>query len=216
MRITKQPFVNIVLILVLGIAALSHGCALTHPQPETIRYYTLHYDAPGDHPACRSHAADKRLIVQVKRFHAPPPYNATHILYAESPHQRSSYAYHQWVSTPADMLTELLHRDMEHTGIADAVVSISSGHTVTHRVEGTIIDFYENDVPENWEAVLALRLMLVRTDRELRTETILFKRTYREVETLEKNNPLSLARSMSKAMEAVSVRFIEDVCRELE
>ena len=57
--------------------------------------------------------------------------------------------------------------------------------------------------------------MLIRSDRTARTEELLFKKTYREIRTLKKNNPLDLARAMSKALEAVSKAFIEDICREL-
>ncbi len=193
---------------------LINGCARVHPQPEPVRYYTLSYDPP-DFPECLTNGNHKPVTIHLKRLDASAPYDTNQIIYAESPYERSSYAYHRWISTPATMVGSLLLRDIEKTGIAEAVVTIPAGKTVTHRIEGTIIDFYENDAPEDWEAVLALRLMLIRSDRTARTEELLFKKTYREIRILKKNNPLELARAMSKALETVSKAFIEDICREL-
>jgi len=112
---------------------------------------------------------------------------------------------------PADMLTPLLMRDIESSAIADAVVSTPAGKAVTHRVEGTIIDFYENNEDKRWEAVLVLRLSLTEIDPASRAEKTLFYKTYREVRALEKNNPHDLAHQMSKAMAAVSEQFISDI-----
>lgn len=190
------------------------GCATVRPQPEPVKYYTLSYDPPAP-PDCLTTGNNKPLSIHLKRLNANAPYDTNQIIYAESPYQRSSYAYHRWISTPANMVSSLLLRDIEKTGIAEAVITAPAGNTVTHRIEGTIIDFYENDAPGDWEAVFELQLMLIRSDRTAGAEKLMLKKTYREIRTLKKNNPLDLARAMSKALEAVSNAFIEDICHEL-
>lgn len=193
---------------------IAFGCGIFQAQPQPIQYYTLSYDQPEGAP-CGEKAAGLPVVIHVKQLHASAPYNTNHIIYAPNRHQRDRYAYHQWITPPSDMLTSLLARDIERTGISDTVVLMPSAKNVTHRIKGTIIEFYENDEPGDWEAVLSLRLSLTRSNPAARTETRLFTKTYREVRPLDKNNPYALARAMSNAMESVSERFIDDICGKL-
>lgn len=206
----RKRIIICIFLLAGGAVLLAGGCGVTRHQPEPVTYYALHYTPPDPLPAGHN-KTEKPLVIHIPRLHAQPPYNTTHMVYADSPYQRNKYAYHQWITTPADMLTSLLLRDVEASKIADAAVSMPAGKGVTHRIEGMIIDFFENDENTQWEAVLVLRLTLTRMDPTAMTGKILFQSTYNEVRPLEKNNPHELARSMSKAMEAVSRRFIADM-----
>lgn len=203
------------MLLASGVFLLAGGCGFSRPQPEPLTYYALHYDAPEPHIDAQN-IADGPVVIRVKRLQAQPPFNTSHIVYADNPYQRSRYLYHQWVTTPADMLSTLLTRDIEATSIGGMPVSATPGNAATYRVEGTIVDFYENDENPTWEAVLGLRLSLTRIDPVSRNEEILFQKTYRETSPLQKNNPHELARSMSKAMEAVSRRFRVDMYDKLK
>jgi ABC-type uncharacterized transport system auxiliary subunit len=191
----------------------AYGCAIKADAPEPVKYYVLHY-APPEFPVTINNS-EKPVVIHVDRLKTHVPYNSTRIVYAENPHQRSTYAYHQWMKYPADMVASLLLRDIEKSGIADTVVERPSRSHVTHRVEGTIVDFYENDEKAQWEAVLTLRLALIHIDSSTRAEKVIFEDTYREVKPLERNNPLGLARSMSKAMEDVSKQFLADITNAL-
>ena len=193
-----------------GMLLAVHGCGGMRQHPEPVKYYVLHYDPPKP-PIAPETGREKPAVIHVERLQARAPYTTRHIIYAESPYQRSKYAYHQWMNPPADMLTPLLIRDIESSAIADAVVPRPAGKAATYRVEGTIIDFYENNEDKRWEAVLVLRLSLTEIDPASRAEKTLFYKTYREVRVLEKNNPHDLARQMSKAMAAVSKQFIHDI-----
>ena len=189
---------------------LAGGCGLLYHEPEQIKYYTLSYESPA--PSAESeNSPDKAAVIRVGRIHAKPPYDTNHIVYAQSPYQRSKYVYHKWITTPADMLTSFFIRDIEAFDVADIEISSSFGKAPTYNVKGIIIDFYENNEKARWEAVLALRLTLVKTDPESRGKRVILSNTYREIRELEKNNPHELARSMSKAMEAVSKQFLADL-----
>jgi len=205
---------TVMMISIIAIAAgmllTVAGCGGMRQQPEPVQYYVLHYEPPKA-PTAPAAEPKKPAVIHVERLQARSPYTTRHIIYAESPYQRNKYTYHQWMSPPADMLTPLLIRDIESSAIADTVVPTSAGKAVTHRVEGTIIDFYENNEDKRWEAVIVLRLSLTEIDPASRAEKTLFYKTYREVRPLEKNNPHDLARQMSKAMAAVSKQFISDI-----
>lgn len=209
----KQTAICIVL-LAGGIFLLACGCGFSRHQPEPVTYYALHYDVPEPQSSMKN-ITGSPVVVRVKRLQTHPPFNTTHIVYADNPYKRSRYLYHQWITTPTDMLTSLLVRDIEATGPVGMTVSTTPGKAATHLVEGTIVDFYENDEKPEWEAVLVLRLALTRLDPVSRSEEILFQKTYRETRPLKKNNPYELARSMSKAMEVVSSRFIGDMYENL-
>lgn len=204
-------------IIIAGLSALfvlsASGCTPGRHQPEPISYYVLHYNPPGK--SLPSGIKDP-VIVHVKRLEAPAPYNTNHMIYAENPYHRARYAYHQWMAKPADMLTGLLVRDIQSAGATDAASASTSRRDATLRVEGGIIDFYEDDEKHQWEAVLTIRLALVHIRDAGRQERTLFMSTYAERVVLEKNNPHSLARSMSKAMEAVSGQFMADMAESLQ
>jgi len=210
----KRMITTIICLAGSTVFLIASGCGVFQAQPEPVQYYTLSYDQP-EAARCREKTAGIPLVIHVKRLHASAPYHTNHIIYAPNRYQRNRYAYHQWITPPSDMLTSLLVRDLERADISDTVVSMPSAKNVTHRIEGTIIEFYENDEPDDWEAVLSLRLSLTRLEAGSKTETLMFTTTYREVRTLDKNNPRALARAMSNAMKSVSERFIDDICGKL-
>lgn len=197
--------------IIAGLSAVfllsASGCAPGRQQPQPINYYVLHYDPPGK---TAPSGFGESVIVHVQRLEAPEPYNTNHMIYAENPWHRARYAYHQWMVKPADMLSGLLVRDIENAGAA-----VASRRDATHRVEGGIVDFYEDNEKQRWEAVLTLRLALVRIREDGKEERTLFSNAYAERVALEKNNPHSLARALSKAMEAVSVRFLDDMAQSI-
>lgn len=209
-RMTK----TIICLTGCTVLLLAAGCRIFQSQPDPVQYYTLSYDKP-EVADCRDKTDNTPVVIHVKRFKASAPYNTNHIIYAPNRYQRSRYAYHKWINPPPDLMTPLLVRDIEHSGIADTVGQMPSAKNVTHRVEGMIIDFYENDKPDDWEAVLTLRLSLTHIKSGSKTEKVIFTKTYHEERKLDKNNPHALARATSKAMNSVSERFIGDICKKL-
>ena len=209
-RMTK----TIICLTGCTVLLLAAGCRIFQSQPDPVQYYTLSYDKP-EVANCRDKAVDTPLVIRIKRLDAAAPYNTNHIIYAPNRYERSEYAYQKWIKPPSDIMTPLLVRDIENSGIAETVGQMPSGKNITHRIEGTIIDFYENDKPDDWEAVLALRLSLTHIKSGSKTEKVIFTKTYREEKKLAKNNPHALARAMSEAMKSVSVRFIDDICKKL-
>ncbi len=203
--------------IIAGLSALfflsAFGCTPGRQQPEPMSYYVLHYDPPGK---ALPSGIKEPVIVHVKRLEAPAPYNTNHMIYSENPYHRARYAYHQWMVNPADMLTRLLVRDVQHAGTTDAAYASMSRRNATLRVEGEIVDFYEDNEKQQWEAVLTIRLALIGISEAGREERTLFINTYAERVVLERNNPHSLARSMSKAMEAVSGQFMADMAESLQ
>jgi len=204
-------------MFIAGLSALlflsAPGCGAVRQHPEPMNYYVLHYDPPDK---ALPSGITEPLIVHVNRLEALAPYNTNHMIYAKNPYHRARYSYHQWMVKPADMLTELLVRDIQLAGFVDAVAAGTSRRDASFRVEGEIVDFYEDDEKQRWEAVLTLRLALIRIHEGGRKEKTLFRRTYSERVVMEKNNPHSLARSMSKAMEAVSGQFMANMAESLQ
>ncbi len=186
------------------IVLLACGCGFKQ-QPPVVRYYILDYTAPDP-----IDAAPLPVSIHVKRLQTQAPYDSRRIVYAENAFQRTTYSYHQWMANPADMITGLIVRDLRTTDFAKTIVTGTPGSRVDHIIEGTIEEFYENDTTPDWQAVLSLSFTLIRTGDDTLRETVLFQKTYRRIEPMERNNPVSLARGMSKAMQTISARFMKD------
>lgn len=193
--------------IVMGLIVLvGFACGLGQP-PRSVQYYTLHYPPPETVTQTPHSAA-----IHVKSVAAPAPYDTRHIVYADNAYRRNTYTYHQWASEPEEMLTACLVRDLRAANIAKTVMTASPPPNTTHIIEWEINSFYEDDSRKQWHAVLDLTLTLTSAGKSPHPSgEVVFQKTYRVTRPLSRNNPLSLARSMSKAMRKVSGQIADDV-----
>ncbi|MGM0452217.1 MAG: ABC-type transport auxiliary lipoprotein family protein [Thermodesulfobacteriota bacterium] len=204
-RLAGVSLVTGVIILV-GVA-----CGVSHP-PRSVQYYTLHYPPPETVTQ-----TPLSVAIHVKKIAAPSPYDTHHIVYADNAYRRNTYNYHQWISDPDEMLTAYLVRDLRAANIAKTVMTSSPPSETTHIIEWEINSFYEDDSRKQWQAVLELTLTLASAGKTpRRAAEVIFQKTYRVTRPLSRNNPLSLARSMSAAMQKISGEIAGDVYTRLK
>ncbi|MFC1883225.1 ABC-type transport auxiliary lipoprotein family protein [Thermodesulfobacteriota bacterium] len=182
------------------------GCFGSSPPKERIRFYTLEYPPP-----VFSGMSKQPCIVQIKRFTINSIYNTTRIIFQSESSTRDDYVYHRWRVNPADMVTQLLKRDLMKSGVLAAVLDEDSRFSYTHTLEGSVDEFLELDSEDAWYAVLTVSITIMKADCLDIVKGILMQNTYSAKTKLKKKNPRDLAEAMSRAMAEVSERIIRDL-----
>ncbi len=201
----RHKTVSVSLLLVC--IALAMAACLNLKQPRTkIEYYTLEYDPPvPDHhpPLCEP--------IRLNQFVVSPIYNTNRIIYREGLFKREAYVYHKWRANPADVITYLLRRDLQQSGLFKAVVSRESRLPSAYVLEGSVDEFLEWNTKTGWEAFLSLSIILMQENEPDISKKILFQKTYFSNKPCRQKNPGALAEAMSSAMSEISAQIMLDI-----
>lgn len=197
---------KITVLLAAGIALTLASCSgLSRPSPK-IEHYSLEYALPA-----WEKLSPLPVVLKVNRFSAAPLYDTRQIIYREKPFARDAYVYHRWRSTPADLVTYFLSRDLKFSGLFTGVLPHDSGREGMFELEGSVDEFLESDLDDAWEAVLTFSVSLLEANQPDVSKRILFEKTYHAKKSCEQRNPRALAGAMSQAMADLSARVITDV-----
>ena len=199
-RLTIRPWLLAVLAALL-VACLG-GCG---KPPVLVNQYILEYPAPvvgrkGKIPAA----------VKVELFSVAQTFNTHAMVYQPQPFQSQSYNYSRWRANPGYLVTDYLIRDLRESGLFKAVFGPDSNAKYRFKLEGGVAEFQELDAADGWKASLALTVTLLDTTQEELPQRVVFQKNYRVLEPLVEKTPQGLAQGMSRAMEQVSARIIND------
>jgi cholesterol transport system auxiliary component len=200
----KSLCLGIVLTVILP--PFFNACmSLSKPSPG-IAQYTLQYDPPHNSPG-----NPLPVVLKVERFHVAPEFNTYQMVYGEGAFRRNVYHYHQWRSSPGDLITYALMRDLRESGSFAGVIPRESLTSHTHILEGTVDQFYEKDGDQTCNAVLSMSVTLMVEGEPDTTKRILLQKSYQAVEPCHRRNPVAFAKAMSHAMQRVSRQIIKDL-----
>ncbi|MFV9645712.1 MAG: ABC-type transport auxiliary lipoprotein family protein [Desulfobacterales bacterium] len=194
-----------ILYVFISLILFAPGCLSLKKPVIKIDYYTLEYDSPDV-------AFQEQLpfVVRIERFLVTPVYNSSRIVYSEQKFKRAAYNYHRWHSSPGDLVTYFLARDMRKSNLFKAVLTYDTRFLSSHAIEGIVDEFYEKDEKDLWKAVLSVSITLVREGEPDISKRVLFQKKYSAKETCEQKTPLALAKAMSNAMAKISEMIITD------
>jgi ABC-type uncharacterized transport system auxiliary subunit len=198
-RLTIRPW------LLALLAALLVACLGCGKPPMLVNQYILEYPAPMSGGKVKIPAA-----VKVELFSVAQAFNTNAMVYQPQPFQSQSYNYSRWRANPGYLVSDFLIRDLRESGLFEAVFGTDSNAAYRFRLEGGVVEFQEVDAPEGWKASLALTVTLLDTTQEELPQRVVFQKNYRVQESLPEKTPQGLAQGMSRAMEQVSARIIND------
>ena len=199
-RINKPSILFIGLFLLLG------ACMNLKQPSKKIEYYTLEYPSPKI-----DELTPLPYVIRVDRFTTASPYNTTQIIYRNRSFERNAYVYHKWQTNPGAIVTTLVNRDMKDSTLFKAVLNPESRFLSPYIVEGTVEEFFEWDAPKAWKAVLGVSIILMKKNAEDISNTILFQKTYHQVQQCRRKHPKAVAEAMSQALSKISKEIIKDV-----
>lgn len=192
---------NVCIILLLLVLS---ACGARKNTPDT-RFYTLEYETPA------FNATPSKAIINLARFGVAPEFNTAKIVYRDLSFGRQEYAYHQWRGTPPVLVMDYLRRDMQKSGLFQAVSGVGSAIRATHQVEGIVEQWLEQDAPEHWQATAELTITLLDQRTAIIPDKVLFQRTYKESLPCTQKDPAAVVEAMSRVMQKLSERIITDV-----
>jgi len=192
-------------------ALLVCACASVGKPGKKIDYYALEYDPP----LPLNNIAKIPFTIRVSRFQVSPLYNSNKIIYRDAPFSRNEYYYRKWRANPGDMTTYFLKRDLQQSGLFKAVFSPENRFAGDYLLEGAVDEFFEQDNPDYWEAVLSITIALIKENEPDVTKRVIFQKAYRVRAPCRQKNPKSLSEAMSLAMAQVSEQVLRDVVQAL-
>lgn len=199
-RLTMRPWL-LALLAALLVACLS-GCG---KPPMLVNQYILEYPAPAMGRKVKIPAA-----VKVELFSVAQTFNTNAMVYQPRPFQSQTYNYSRWRANPGYLVTDYLIRDLRESGLFKAVFGPDSSGKHRFKLEGGVAEFQEVDATDGWKASLALTVTLLDTTQEELPQRVVFQKNYRVLEPMPEKTPQGLAQGMSRAMEQVSARIIND------
>jgi len=197
-----------VICLVMGLWAvvlLLGGCAAGAKTSAAVRQYALEYPSPAF-----GNLERVRDSIRVEPLSIARAFSTASMVYRSRPFVYGDDAYNRWKVKPSVMISDLLLRDMKSAGLFGGVFSGNDSESGDYALGGVIEEFYEQEERDGSKAVLTLNVTLLNRSRQNTGGRLSFQKNYRSVQTMETCDAESMARAMSKAMEALSREIILD------
>ena len=198
--LTMRPW-RLSLLAALLVACLV-GCG---KPPMLVNQYILEYPAPVTGGKTKLPAA-----IRVEPFSVAQAVNTNAMVYQPQPFQTQVYNYSRWRANPGYLATDFLIRDLRESGLFKAVFGADSTGEYRFKLEGGVVEFQEVDAPDGWKASLVLTVTLLDLLQGDLPQRVVLQRNYRVQEPMPEKTPQGLAQGMSRAMEQVSARIIND------
>lgn len=187
------------------------GCVGVGKPPVQIARHLISYPPP-----VFEKLPPRKETIRMERFSIAAAYNTQEMIFRGENAQIDSFHYNRWAANPADMVGDVLLRDMQQSGFFRAVFSryaIGEGHCVLH---GGIQEFFLRMGKTGRSAVISLEITLIDARERDTSKRVLMQKNYHEEASLESPSPEGYCRAMSQAVETVSHRIAGDVHQRLK
>lgn len=156
-------------ITVLLSLVLLSGCGIVRENQDVIRSYVLEMDgedARGEARIPSDVSIPPNVLVGVPE--PAPAYESSRMAYIQIPHEVNYFALSQWVETPARMLTPLLVRRLEQSGIWRSVIPMPTSIRGEYRLDLTHVVLVQKFLQQPSHVRLEWRGQLVNlNDRQV-------------------------------------------------
>jgi len=147
---------RLILVIFIGIISIL-ACSIGRIQ--TKNYYILSYT-----PVSKTTVTSKRpysYSLQIGRFEVQRIFNRQNILYRYSPNQIQYYELQQWAVRPDDMITDMVFKHLETSGLTNRVGIDFFETRPDFRIEGTVEALEKLDGGDIYFAHLAMSFKML-------------------------------------------------------
>ncbi len=146
-----MPMRRVNCILILLAATLMGACGSGRP----IHYYTMALP-----PAPAPSTSLYPVTVLIGRINAPEILQDGPIVYRSGPNEIGTYPYHQWAEPPAQMVKDMLIRQLRASGKYLSVNELGSSAQGGYLLHGRLYDFEEVDTGSIITALVSMQIEL--------------------------------------------------------
>lgn len=193
------------LLLFFWFAVIS-GCVSTGKPQALVENYLIDYPAPTFE---KLNKIDD--TIRVSRFTIATAYNNNNMIVRQDNYSLDSFNYNRWAVNPADMVGDILLRDLQASGFFRAAFSRYAVDEGSYVLQGGIEEFYLRKDKGNNIAVISLAITLKDTKQREAGKRILFQKKYSREEALADQSPRGYCQAMSLGLQKLSPQIINDV-----
>ena len=196
-------------ILVTTLFLISSGCALK--TGKDIIYHSLDYPPPD-----QEFKAPIPHTLMVYSFLLAPDVESDSILISRPKGSEKTVRLHRWKDNPADLVTDILLRDLRASGLFQKTVDQLSNVRYRYALEGTLRDMHGVIKDGRASAVVELDVVLTDFEAPRALEKDLLKKSYK-VEIPSKNSSAeSMLAAFNEGIREISERLRADIHATLE
>lgn len=198
--------IGTIIVLTVMLSACMGNSAPSRPT----YYYTLDYPSPS---VPIKHQLPS--ILRVERFTVSPPFQTQRIIYADKGTMRNSYAYHQWIAPPGELLPYFLVRDLRKTNGFKSVLTPDATLSATHSLHGWVEEFVEKDGNPDCHAQAIIHISLINNINPDPAQKIMLQKRYQAAAPCKAKTPAALSEAMSAVLAKISTDVTKDIHRRL-
>jgi ABC-type uncharacterized transport system auxiliary subunit len=193
----------------LSVSLFSAGCAVW--TSEAVRYHIIDYPTPKKQ--IESAIPDTLMVY---RFLLDNSVDTRNLVVTTSDGVEESVTLHRWEFDPSDMVTELVQRDLEASGLFEKTVDQWSSARYRYALEGTI-ERLEGVVKKGKAmAVVQARVNLIDFDSPGRAKKSVMKQEYTIKVPSGDSKPMSIVRAINLAVRQLSQKIQADIAASLK
>jgi ABC-type uncharacterized transport system auxiliary subunit len=191
-------------VLSFSLAIFLAGCSIA--TRDIVNYHSFSYPPPAS--ISQSPAPGTLMIY---RFLLDPSIERNFLVVNRDKGKNSSMTYHRWSESPADMITDLIQRDLSNSGLFRRVVGQLSSDRYRYALEGKIRELRGETKEGKSAAIVAVQAELTDFGVPLGGEKQLMEERYRVVMPCKNSSPPAIVRGLNAAVKELSKRLRNDI-----
>ncbi|MFC1835896.1 ABC-type transport auxiliary lipoprotein family protein [Thermodesulfobacteriota bacterium] len=196
-------------VLLLGLLTLMNGCFSFTRDP--IIHHSINYPLP-----VFDTAAPLAETLMVYRFLVSPAVNTQYLVVKKTQGKKKSVSQYPWNSNPAEMITDLLQRDLVGAGLFKKTLGQFSAEPYRFALEGRINQLAGQVINGKPTALVDVEVVLIDFDAPFGNESTLLKKRYKIATPCKKTDPDAIVEGINQGLLDLSQRLMGDVRALLE
>lgn len=189
------------------VGSLLFGCAFM--SRDVVSYHTFHYPLPPADGPNREESVGDTLMVY--RFLLSPEIDSTYLELSKPGRHPELNDYQRWKYNPADMITDLIIRDLDRSGIFGHTVGQLSNVRYRYAMEGKILDLRGLNTDGKCRAVIEAEVELRDFEAPLGGDKTVMKHRYPIEIPCEDCTPRAVVKGLNEAVQELSNRLRKDL-----
>jgi ABC-type uncharacterized transport system auxiliary subunit len=188
--------------------SMSANCAM---KTRNTTFYSFDYPTP-----TRESENPVRDTLMIYRFLLDRNVPLDNLIIAQTKNGKESTLKYQWEENPADMISELMLRDMQSSGLFEKAVDQLSNARYRYALEGTIKNLNGVIQDDKGKAVLEMEAIVTDFEAPPNSDKTILRKNYKIEVPAQNGTPDGIIKALNLAVKELSQRLRHDVRTILE